>query len=290
MTNKITILNKSENILVSKLLEKGSVEELKAPSLLQKFSFKSKSYPDIYFHSGALDEEAIDIVNNSKITVVNSYSLKQDMIKACSVNNGQIEVIYPTITSEYLKPKESKELLAQEMGFDKKKKIILFNAKNLEKNGVIDFLNIIKSLTSTNFIAIIAGDAKQIYTLKFKFTKYNLDHLVYLVEDYKNLDLLYSAADIYILPTYLKGFNANVIKALFFKTAVFVSANSTSREVVDVFSTMENPSDRSMQFKVDALLDNKEELKKIKKENKNLSAEFLLDIQQKRVEEILNKI
>jgi len=290
MNKNLSIYFKSKNILIDELLKKENIKLYKKQNILDKLTFKSKTYPDIYFHSGVLDEESIELVENSKKTIVNSYTMKQETIKVCNITNEKIEVIYPTITSTYLKAKESKEIITQELNLNKKDKIILFHAKNLMKNGVIEFLNIIATLSANNFKAIIAGDAKQIYTLKFKFTKYNLDDKVILLEDYENMDLLYSAADIYILPTYIKSFSSNVIKAMFYKTAVFVSANSASREVIDIFSTMDSPSDRSMQFKVEAILSNKDEMKNIKKTNKEIADEFLFDIQFKRLEEILSDI
>ena len=286
----LKIFYKKSNVLINEILKKDDILKFEKKSFISKIFSSSKNYPDIYFHSGSLDEESIEMIENSRFTIANSYSMKHEMVKKCKVENSQIEVIYPTITSTYLKPKESKALLAQELGFYKKDKIILFHSKNLEKNGVLEFLDIIKSLSADNFKAIITGDNKQIYTLKFKFTKYNLDDKVFLLEDYENLDLLYSAADIYIIPTYMKGFNSNVIKAMFFKTAVFVSANSASREVVDIFSTMDSPNDRSMQFKVDAILNDKDELKKIKKDNKKLSEEFAYEVQLKRLEAIIKNL
>lgn len=290
MSNNLSILYKAKNPLIEELLKESNFSILKKQSFLQKLTFKSKVYPDIYFHSGILDDESIDIINNAKKSIANCYSMKQEMIKVCDVSNDKIEVIYPTITSTYLKPKESKAKLCEEFDINKKDKIILFNAKNLQKNGVLEFLDIIASLSFGNFKAIIAGDSKQIYTLKFKFTKYNLDDKVILVEDYPNIDLLYSAADIYILPTHVKAFNANVIKAMFFKTAVFVSSYSASREIIDIFSTMDGVNDRSMQFKVEAILSNKDELKKIKNENKEGSEEFLFDIQYERLKQIVLNI
>lgn len=290
MNKELSIYFKSKNVLIDELLKNENIRLYKKQSILKKLTSKTKSYPDIYFHSGAIDADSIAMIENSKKTIANSYTMKQEMIKACNITNDMIEVIYPTITSIYLKPKESKEILSQELNINKKDKIILFHAKNLIKNGVIEFLNIIASLNVTNFKAIIAGDSKQIYSLKFKLTKFNLDDKIILLEDYKNIDLLYSAADIYILPTYIKAFSSNVIKAMFFKTAVFVSANSASREVIDIFSTMDSPSDRSMQFKVEAILSNKDELKNIKKTNKQTADEFLFDIQFKRLEEIVFNI
>jgi len=290
MDKELSIYFKSRNILIDELLKKENINLYKKQSVFEKMIFKAKTYPEIYFHSGAIDDEAIEMIENSKKTVANSYTMKQDIIKACNITNDIVEVIYPTITSVYLKPKESKELLCQEFNIDKKDKIILFHSKNLMKNGVIEFLNIIASLHMNNFKAIIAGDSKQIYALKFKLTKFNLDDKIVLLEDYANIDLLYSAADIYILPTYIRTFSSNVIKAMFYKTAVFVSANSASKEVIDIFSTMDSPNDRSMQFKVEAILSNKDEMKKIKKENKETANEFIFDIQFKRLEELLSNI
>ncbi len=290
MNKKLSIYYKLNNVLIEKLLKDENVSLYKKQSIFQKLAFKAKIYPDVYFHNGPLDEEAIEMIENAKKTIANSYTMKIEIIKTCKITNDKVEVIYPTITSTYLKPKDSKEILSQEFEFDKKNKIILFHSKNLLKNGVLEFLDILASLSSDNYTAIIAGSKNQIYSLKFKFTKYNLDDKVIFIEDYKNIDLLYSAADIFILPTYVKAFSSNVLKAMFFKTAVFVSANSASKEVIDIFSTMDSPRDRSMQFKVEALLLNKDELKGIKKANKESSSEFLFDVQFRRLKEIVFNI
>ncbi|MGB5919248.1 glycosyltransferase [Arcobacter sp.] len=290
MNKNISIYYKLNNVLIEELLKDENISLYKKQSIFQKLTFKAKTYPDVYFHNGLLDEEAIEMIENAKKTIVNSYTMKIEIIKTCKITNDKVEVIYPTITSTYLKPKDSKEILSQEFNIDKKDKIILFHSKNLLKNGVLEFLDILVSLSNDNYKAIIAGSKNQIYSLKFKFTKYNLDDKVIFVEDYKNIDLLYSAADIFILPTYVKAFSSNVLRAMFFKTAVFVSANSASKEVIDIFSTMDSPTDRSMQFKVEALLSNKDELKNIKKTNKESCSEFLFDIQFRRIKEIVFNI
>ncbi|RXJ81192.1 glycosyltransferase [Arcobacter sp. F2176] len=290
MNKKLSIYYKLNNVLIEELLKDENISLYKKQSIFQKFTFKAKTFPAVYFHNGTLDEESIEMIENAKKTIANSYTMKQEIIKTCNITNDKVEVIYPTITSTYLKQKDSKEILSQEFNFEKNDKIILFHSKNLLKNGVLEFLDILASLSNDNYKAIIAGNKNQIYSLKFKFTKYNLDDKVIFIEDYRNIDLLYSVADIFILPTYVKAFSSNVLRAMFFKTAVFVSANSASKEVIDIFSTMDSPTDRSMQFKVEALLSNKDELKNIKKSNKESSSEFLFDIQFQRLKEIVLNI
>ena len=48
-------------------------------------------------------------------------------------------------------------------------------------------------------------------------------------------------------------------------------------ELVDVFSLIQNESDKSLSFKIDSLLVNKDELKKIQKENQIKTLEYTLD-------------
>ena len=64
---------------------------------------------------------------------------------------------------------------------------------------------------------------------------------------------------------------------MYYKCAVFVSAINQATEVIDVFARIESMQDRSLFFKLDALLANKDELKKIKKDNKNIAIEYTLE-------------
>lgn len=111
-----------------------------------------------------------------------------------------------------------------------------------------------------------------------------------LVEDYENMDELYLASDIFLLPTYNKSFATNVLKAMYCKCAVFTTVNNHAKELVDVFSTMESPTDRSAPFKVDALLMQKEELKKIKKQNRKIAKKFTLKKNLQKVNEIIQAV
>lgn len=289
MTN-FTISYKNKNVLIDTILQESNIEELKPLSLMDKLTFRAKNYPDIYCHSGAIDDETLDIVNHAKLVITTSFASKNDIVSQSKIDESLIEVIYPSLNLEYLKPKESKEILSNEFDFDKKRKIIFFTAKNLKSNGAIEFCNIIKSLNYKNVQFIIAGESKQIYNLKFQVSKYNFDEKVLFLEDYENMNLLFSAADIFILPTHISGFSSNILKAMFFKTAVFVSASSSSREVVDTFATMNSPNDATTPFKVDALLGRESDLKLIKKDNKKLSEEFLLERQVERLKQLISNI
>lgn len=146
------------------------------------------------------------------------------------------------------------------------------------------------SLSSNDFYMIIAGDKTQITSLKFQTSKYNFGDTLLLLEDYENIDEIFLASDIFILPTYNKNFASNILKAMYCKCAVFTTVNNAASELIDVFSCMESPDDRSMQFKVDALLQNKDDLKLIKKQNRKVAKAYTIEKNLERFNKILNQL
>jgi len=282
----ITINYKTRNSLISKLLEKENIQEVKKPSLFSKV-LGNKEFADIYFHSGNLDADAIENIKNAKKVFVNSQTVHHELLKNFQENLDKVEVLYPSVNIEYKKPKEVKQAFCQEQNIDPKKKIIFFTAKNFKTSGVKEFISIVLQLSSDNYIAVIESDKKQITSLKFQLSKINVEDKILLLEDYPNKDELFLASDIFILPTHSKNFASNILKAMYCKCAVFVTATNPAKELVDVFAMMESPDDRSMQFKVDALLQNKNDLKLIKKQNRKIAKEHSLENALSKVEEII---
>ncbi|WP_424686338.1 glycosyltransferase [Halarcobacter ebronensis] len=282
----ITINYKTRNSLISKLLKKENIQEVKKPSLFSKV-LGNKEFADIYFHSGNLDADAIENIKNAKKVFVNSQTIHHELLKNFQENLDKVEVLYPSVNIEYKKPKEVKQAFCEEQNIDPKKKIIFFTAKNFKTSGVKEFISIVLQLSSDNYIAVIESDKKQITSLKFQLSKINVEDKILLLEDYPNKDELFLASDIFILPTHSKNFASNILKAMYCKCAVFVTATNPAKELVDVFAMMESPDDRSMQFKVDALLQNKNDLKLIKKQNRKIAKEHSLENALSKVEEII---
>ena len=282
----ITINYKTRNSLISKLLEKENIQEVKKPSLFSKV-LGNKEFADIYFHSGNLDADAIENIKNAKKVFVNSQTVHHELLKNFQENLDKVEVLYPSVNIEYKKPKEAKQAFCEEQNIDPKKKIIFFTAKNFKTSGVKEFISIVLQLSSDNYIAVIESDKKQITSLKFQLSKINVEDKILLLEDYPNKDELFLASDIFILPTHSKNFASNILKAMYCKCAVFVTATNPAKELVDVFAMMESPDDRSMQFKVEALLQNKNDLKLIKKQNRKIAKEHSLENALSKVEEII---
>ena len=286
-----TVYYKISNTLINNLKHRDDIKILKKPSFLTKL-FSKKRYPDIYFHSGELDENSIEFIKNSKFVVTNSFSNLNLILAKTKISHEKIKVIYPSVDIKYQKPKELKEKYKDRFSLTENTKIIFFTAKNFKTSGVKEFLQIVSNLSFIDFKVIIAGAKQQLAALEFTLPKYSkLEPKIILLDESKeSLDELYLISDVFLLPSYNKNIASSVIKAMFCKCVVFSTMNNDAKEILDVYATMENPNDPSTAFKIDAILFDENELKKIKKQNRNIALEMSLDKNIEKFNDILTKI
>lgn len=285
-----TILYKSSNILIKELEKQKNIETIKEGNFFSNL-FSKKKYADIYFHTGVLDEKSIEDIKNSKITIANTFASMNQIIAKTKISHEKIKVIYPSINVKYKNPEEIKEKICEELKIDSANKIIFFTAKNIKSSGVKEFLDICSSLTYENFKIIIAGEKKQLAALQFQLTKYQkIEDKIILLEDYKNIDDLFFASDIFLLPTYNKSFSTNILKAMFCECAVFLSLENDAKEILDVFASLDSPSDPSTTFKIDAILQGENDLIEIKKQNRELALEFTLESNLEKINHIIKNV
>ncbi|QNK85508.1 glycosyltransferase family 4 protein [Aliarcobacter cryaerophilus] len=286
-----TVYYKISNTLINNLKHRDDIKILKKPSFLTKL-FSKKRYPDIYFHSGELDENSIEFIKNSKFVVTNSFSNLNLILAKTKISYEKIKVIYPSVDIKYQKPKELKEKYKDRFSLTENTKIIFFTAKNFKTSGVKEFLQIVSNLSFIDFKVIIAGAKQQLAALEFTLPKYSkLEPKIILLDESKEkLDELYLISDVFLLPSYNKNIASSVIKAMFCKCVVFSTMNNDAKEIIDVYATMENPNDPSTAFKIDAILFDENELKKIKKQNRNIALEMSLDKNIEKFNDILTKI
>ncbi|MGJ0343705.1 glycosyltransferase [Aliarcobacter cryaerophilus] len=286
-----TVYYKISNTLINNLKHRDDIKILKKPSFLTKL-FSKKRYPDIYFHIGELDENSIEFIKNSKFVVTNSFSNLNLILAKTKISHEKIKVIYPSVDIKYQKPKELKEKYKDRFSLTENTKIIFFTAKNFKTSGVKEFLQIVSNLSFIDFKVIIAGAKQQLAALEFTLPKYSkLEPKIILLDESKEkLDELYLISDVFLLPSYNKNIASSVIKAMFCKCVVFSTMNNDAKEIIDVYATMENPNDPSTAFKIDAILFDENELKKIKKQNRNIALEMSLDKNIEKFNDILTKI
>lgn len=286
---KINIAIKNKTKLTQKLEKLYDISYYKELGLFSKL-FQKEIKPDIYFHQGVLNEYAYNMIEKSYITIVNAKQIKAQIIeKYPDLSLDKVIVLYPYYNAKLEYSKEIKTKFREHFELEKNDRVILFQAKNLNKSGIEHFFEILESLRNKNFIVLVESTSKEIERLKPKINKKDLSFKVLYFEDYKEIDELFIFADIFILPTELKLFAQSVLKAMYFKNAIFITQSNYSAEFIDVFSRITDSNDRSIPFKVDALLVNKDELKKIQKENYEKSLNYSLDSRVEKIDSIIKK-
>ncbi|MFY4859694.1 glycosyltransferase [Aliarcobacter butzleri] len=287
---KTTISYKTTNILIEKLKKQENIEVINNKGFFKKL-FNNKKYVDVYFHSGSLDEKSIKNIKNSKITIVNSFSIKNKILEELKISSERIEVIYPSININIENEDKIKIDFYKKFNIDFDTKLIFFTAKNFKTSGIKEFLDICSNLNYSNFKIIIAGDNRQIGSLQFSLPKYKkLEEKIILIDDYKNFDELFLVSDIFLLPTHNKSFATNILKAMFCKCVVFLSIKNDAKEVIDVFASMSSPTDATIAFKIDAILLDEKELENIKEQNNKLAKECSIENNLKRFNEKISNI
>lgn len=287
---KLNIAIKNKTKLTKELEKLYDISYYKELGFFSKL-FQKEIKPDIYFHQGVLNEYAYKMIEKSDITIVNAKQIKAQIIqKYPELPLDKVIVLYPYYNATLEYSKEIKREFREHFKLEKDDRVIFFQAKNLKKSGIEHFFEILESLRNKNFIVLVESTKKEIERLKPKINKKELPFKVVYFEDYDKIDELYIFADIFILPTELKLFAQSVLKAMYFKNAIFITQSNYSAEFIDTFSRIANSNDRSVPFKVDALLINKDELKKVQKENYQKSLNYSLDSRVKKIDSIIQKL
>jgi len=265
---KLHIAINTKTKVIKELEKKFELTYFKEQTFFEKLLLKEKKYPNIYFHQGSINTKALDMAEHSKIIIVNSNSMKEKICeKRTYIKEDKIFVLYPYINTQIKYDKQIKRDFRKKYEIKKEQRIIYFTGKDLISSGLENFLITIKNLENKNYKILINTNTQQVEKLQERLKHFKLDKQTIILENYTNIDELFIVSDIFILPTKQKLFAASVLKAMFLKNAVFVSRDNAASEIIDSFSLVFGQNDKTLSFKVDALLGNKEELKKIQKEN-----------------------
>jgi len=286
--NSIKIAIKNKTNLTLQLEKKYDVTYYKKSTLLSKLLLKKNRNPDIYFHKGFLSSEAVSLIENAQVVVVSSNSVKKEIVnKVSNLDIDKLYVQYPYFINKVEYDKSIKKEFKKKNNIKKDSTILFFRGIELSKNGLDAVFDIISRMYKDNFTLVIESSSKQITPLKLQMGRSEVKFNYLLLEDYKDIDELFIASDIFILPTQQKYFSLDVLKAMYYRNAVFLMESNHASEIIDTFSLIQSSEDRSVSFKVDSLLINKDELKKIQKENQKIVRNFTLE---KSLEEIVQII
>lgn len=226
---------------------------------------------------------------NAKYIIANSKMVKRQIINSYNLNEDKIKIIYNGIELKDNIYSDSFDKLSKEFLIEKNQFIILFVGSGFKRKGVEEFLKIFSKLKTRNIKAFILGkDKNSQYYLNLS-EKLEINSKVIFTGERQDVDDFYSIGDILLFPTHYDPFSNVVIEAMNFENAVFTTKNNGASEILDKTYIMDSPTDFQIASKIDSLLSNKTQLKKIKKDNKKISKLFSIENNLKETLEVINQ-
>jgi glycosyltransferase involved in cell wall biosynthesis len=263
-----------QTYFIKQLLKLDNISLLKRVNYIKSFiskffyNYKLKKRDDyIYFYSDYLDKKIISKIIASKYTIVTSNWSKKNIINNINILESKVKVIYPIIKKPILNINNSKKTIYNKYNIKPNDKLLFFTSTHLTKNDMQDIFKIVSQIQNINYKLLILVNKNQLIAFKFQLRKYKFDKRVIFSDNFDDIDCILEACDIFIYLTSLNRFQTIVLKAMLMKCVVFISQNSSCSEILDTFSIMQKPYDKNTPFKIDALLQNEEELINIKNSN-----------------------
>lgn len=267
------------------------IEYHQKQSFLSKLISKNTPEIDLYFFNGIINKEVRYHLENSRIIICNSVGQKKYIKgKLKDIPDEKIKVVYPYPMVKYQYNPDIKKEFREKYRVDENNKLIFFTANDILKSGVKSFFKIVSSLENKNFEVMVESNPKQIEQLKILLNRQKTDYKIHYIENYPDKDILFLASDIYMAPTIQKPFLQNVLKAMHYRTAVFIPKTNFASEVLDPFAIMSSPDDPATAFKIDALLSNEEEIELVQEQNQTRSLDFDFDRRLNLVKSLIDKL
>ena len=212
--------------------------------------------------------------NNAKRIIANSHMIKDEIVNAYDINPEKIDVVYNGVASKTVDYQGSFNRLSKEFSIEKNTPILLYVGSGFKRKGVEEFLEIIAKLKSENIQVFIIGKEKNLEYYKQLSKDLRIDKKVIFTGPRSDVDDFYIISDIFLFPTRYEPFSNALLEAMSFENAVFTTKQNGAHEILEDEYIMSNSRDYSVAGKIDALLEDVEELSAIKQVN-NLKANEL---------------
>ena len=179
-------------------------------------------------------------------TYLSSHIIVQnkDMINQFFINKKNITLVQRGVNIDEFKKDDNSRIIKKELGISKTKKILLTVANLVPVKGIEVLIHAFQKFRISNqqTFLIIVGDDKNKYAshLKKVVKKHNLNNKVFFTGKRYDINSIYNAADIFVLPTLLVGEGCPValLEAMSTGTPVIASNVSGSRDILENFQDL----------------------------------------------------
>ncbi|MDO8281047.1 MAG: glycosyltransferase family 4 protein [Thermodesulfovibrionia bacterium] len=170
---------------------------------------------------------------NLKIIIANSNMVKDDIIRNYAIPSEKIRVIYNGVDLQRFHPADDdkKEAAKCSMGLQGMK-VVLFVGADLDRKGLPVLLKALSALEDKGVKLLVAGrKAKKRHICLIR--KLGIEKSVVLWGPEKNIEKLYAAADIFVLPTIYDPFSNATLEAMASGLPVITTSSNGAAELIN---------------------------------------------------------
>jgi UDP-glucose:(heptosyl)LPS alpha-1,3-glucosyltransferase len=169
----------------------------------------------------------------SKVIVANSYMVKNDIIKNYSIPREKIHVIYNGVDLQRFHPSDDDKKAAAKYSLGlQDRKVILFAGADLERKGLPALLRAFSVLEHKGIKLVVAGKrAKRRHVELIK--RLGIEKSTVLWGPEKNIKKLYTAADIFVMPTIYDPFSNATLEAMASGIPVITTSANGASEIIN---------------------------------------------------------
>jgi len=226
----------------------------------------------------------------AKRIIANSTMIKKQIISTYNIDTSKIRVIYNGVKSKKIDYQESFDKLSIEFSISKDQPLLLYVGSGFKRKGVEEFLQIVANLKDSNVKAFVIGKEKKIKKYQDLVKKLNIESQVVFTGPREDVDDFYTIGDIFLFPTHYEPFSNVVLEAMNFKNVVFTTQQNGASEILDREFIMNNSQDFSVVHKIDSLLLNKDRLKSIQNNNREISKKFSIEKNLSETLKVINEV
>ena len=169
----------------------------------------------------------------SKAVIANSMMVKKDIIKHYAVPAEKIYIIYNGVDVQRFRPvgKEQKDLIRNSLDI-KNNKVILFAGADFKRKGLFTLLKAFSLLDMKDLKLIVAGKPAGTQYLSMA-KKLGIGRNVIFMGAVKEIERLYSVADVFVLPTVYDPFSNATLEAMASGIPVITTRHNGASELIE---------------------------------------------------------
>ena len=227
-------------------------------------SFEPVLCADRYFLSGNLDKQKRNLIKITNKNIIVTSTTAQNILKT-KYNNSDTDIIYPVpLINEEFDKKDLQNKFFEDNNIQDTPIIITFSSDNLKKDRFKTFLSIVEKTNSDNFVLVVCVQDSLIQEVKQAVSgSVKLTNKLYFIDD---SDHMLQISDIFLYPTSRVSYSLLALKAMFYKSIVFVPETNGIADLLDIFAIIQEANHQATTYKIDGIL-NGVDIKDIKEKN-----------------------